>query len=242
MTPGDLSPRRRGHDALRSPSRPRRLAGCWLPRPNAACARCALATAQPSWSAICERNFTPRRCIVTMRRCGSMSNRCWPPFAARTPSIDLPLDVRATAFQMKVWETLRQIPRGETRSYSEVAREIGDPQRGSRGGPRLRLESGRVGRALSSRGPQRRRLGGIPLGRRAKEEAAGAGADKLLSSHARCPGAVGTTLRPDDLSVKACSVLNSYSRFGTAAYRLLSHLFAAHLYLPVSCVLQSAVV
>jgi AraC family transcriptional regulator, regulatory protein of adaptative response / methylated-DNA-[protein]-cysteine methyltransferase len=43
-------------------------------------------------------------------------------------TIDLPLDIRATAFQKKVWETLQQIPRGETRSYSEVAREIGDPR------------------------------------------------------------------------------------------------------------------
>jgi AraC family transcriptional regulator of adaptative response/methylated-DNA-[protein]-cysteine methyltransferase len=43
-------------------------------------------------------------------------------------NIDLPLDVRATAFQQKVWQTLRTIPRGETRSYSEVAREIGDPK------------------------------------------------------------------------------------------------------------------
>jgi len=42
-------------------------------------------------------------------------------------TVDLPLDVRATAFQMKVWEKLRQIPRGETRSYSDVAREIGAP-------------------------------------------------------------------------------------------------------------------
>jgi len=42
-------------------------------------------------------------------------------------TIDLPLDVRATAFQKKVWEKLRQIPRGETRSYTEVARDIGDP-------------------------------------------------------------------------------------------------------------------
>jgi AraC family transcriptional regulator of adaptative response/methylated-DNA-[protein]-cysteine methyltransferase len=41
--------------------------------------------------------------------------------------IDLPLDIRATAFQKKVWETLRRIPRGETRSYSQIAREIGDP-------------------------------------------------------------------------------------------------------------------
>src|SRR5208283_1189523 len=42
--------------------------------------------------------------------------------------IDLPLDVRATAFQKKVWETLQRIPRGQTRSYSDVAREIGDPK------------------------------------------------------------------------------------------------------------------
>jgi AraC family transcriptional regulator of adaptative response/methylated-DNA-[protein]-cysteine methyltransferase len=41
-------------------------------------------------------------------------------------TIDLPLDVRATAFQKKVWDALRQIPRGETRSYTEIAREIGD--------------------------------------------------------------------------------------------------------------------
>jgi AraC family transcriptional regulator of adaptative response/methylated-DNA-[protein]-cysteine methyltransferase len=42
-------------------------------------------------------------------------------------TIDLPLDVRATAFQKRVWETLRQIPRGETRTYTEVARKIGNP-------------------------------------------------------------------------------------------------------------------
>jgi len=42
-------------------------------------------------------------------------------------TVDLPLDVRATAFQTKVWEKLRQIPRGETRSYGEVARAIGEP-------------------------------------------------------------------------------------------------------------------
>lgn len=42
-------------------------------------------------------------------------------------SIDLPLDIRATAFQKKVWERLRQIPRGETRSYTDIAREIGVP-------------------------------------------------------------------------------------------------------------------
>jgi AraC family transcriptional regulator of adaptative response/methylated-DNA-[protein]-cysteine methyltransferase len=43
-------------------------------------------------------------------------------------TIDLPLDVRATAFQKKVWDALREIPAGETLSYSEVARAIGDPK------------------------------------------------------------------------------------------------------------------
>jgi AraC family transcriptional regulator of adaptative response/methylated-DNA-[protein]-cysteine methyltransferase len=42
-------------------------------------------------------------------------------------ALDLPLDLRATAFQMRVWEALRCIPRGETRTYSEIARAIGQP-------------------------------------------------------------------------------------------------------------------
>ncbi|MGE5571109.1 MAG: bifunctional DNA-binding transcriptional regulator/O6-methylguanine-DNA methyltransferase Ada [Rhodospirillales bacterium] len=43
------------------------------------------------------------------------------------PALDLPLDIRATAFQRRVWEELRRIPRGETRTYQEVARAIGRP-------------------------------------------------------------------------------------------------------------------
>ncbi len=40
--------------------------------------------------------------------------------------LSLPLDVRGTAFQMRVWSELRKIPYGETRSYSQVAEAIGD--------------------------------------------------------------------------------------------------------------------
>jgi AraC family transcriptional regulator of adaptative response/methylated-DNA-[protein]-cysteine methyltransferase len=40
----------------------------------------------------------------------------------------LPLDIRATAFQRRVWESLQKIPRGETRSYSAVAKKIGMPK------------------------------------------------------------------------------------------------------------------
>lgn len=40
----------------------------------------------------------------------------------------LPLDVRGTAFQRRVWEALRAIPHGETRSYQQIARAIGAPR------------------------------------------------------------------------------------------------------------------
>lgn len=43
------------------------------------------------------------------------------------PRADFPLDVRATAFQRRVWAELQAIPRGETRSYAEIARRIGQP-------------------------------------------------------------------------------------------------------------------
>lgn len=47
--------------------------------------------------------------------------------AGRQPHLDLPLDIRATAFQMRVWNYLQSIPYGETRSYGEVAKAIGQP-------------------------------------------------------------------------------------------------------------------
>lgn len=43
------------------------------------------------------------------------------------PHVDLPLDIRSTAFQMKVWRYLQSIPYGEVQSYGEVARAIGEP-------------------------------------------------------------------------------------------------------------------
>ena len=45
----------------------------------------------------------------------------------KRPSLNLPLDIQATAFQRLVWEYLQTIPRGETRSYVQVARGIGRP-------------------------------------------------------------------------------------------------------------------
>jgi AraC family transcriptional regulator of adaptative response/methylated-DNA-[protein]-cysteine methyltransferase len=42
--------------------------------------------------------------------------------------LDLPLDVRGTAFQQRVWQALREIPAGRTVSYSGIARRIGAPE------------------------------------------------------------------------------------------------------------------
>ena len=48
--------------------------------------------------------------------------------AGKTPNVDLPLDIQATAFQWQVWEELRRIPLGETRSYQEIAAAIQKPK------------------------------------------------------------------------------------------------------------------
>ncbi len=42
--------------------------------------------------------------------------------------LDLPLDIRGTAFQHRVWEALRRIPAGATASYAEIAAAIGAPK------------------------------------------------------------------------------------------------------------------
>ena len=45
-----------------------------------------------------------------------------------TPGQMPPLDIRATAFQWRVWQALQRIPRGQTRSYSDIAATIGAPR------------------------------------------------------------------------------------------------------------------
>lgn len=43
--------------------------------------------------------------------------------------LDLPLDIQATAFQMRVWELLRKIPYGETVTYTQIAEKLGDKKK-----------------------------------------------------------------------------------------------------------------
>ncbi len=48
--------------------------------------------------------------------------------AGRTSAVDLPLDIRATPFQLRIWKELCAIPCGTTRSYLEIARRVGHPK------------------------------------------------------------------------------------------------------------------
>jgi AraC family transcriptional regulator, regulatory protein of adaptative response / methylated-DNA-[protein]-cysteine methyltransferase len=48
--------------------------------------------------------------------------------AGQRPHLDLPVDVQATAFQCRVWQELRKIPYGQTRTYSEIAAALGQPK------------------------------------------------------------------------------------------------------------------
>jgi AraC family transcriptional regulator of adaptative response/methylated-DNA-[protein]-cysteine methyltransferase len=75
-----------------------------------------------------EREYPAASIAVDEGALAQWTNQILAHLAGRQPRLDLPLDVRATAFQWLVWEALRAIPYGETRSYGEVARSIGRPR------------------------------------------------------------------------------------------------------------------
>ncbi|MGH7881106.1 MAG: methylated-DNA--[protein]-cysteine S-methyltransferase, partial [Candidatus Binataceae bacterium] len=58
---------------------------------------------------------------------GELAARVLPEMACEWPTPELPLDIRATPFQLAVWRELCAIPRGATRSYGEIARRLGRP-------------------------------------------------------------------------------------------------------------------
>lgn len=58
---------------------------------------------------------------------GETANQLRVYFTGKLSTFDLPLDLNGTPFQQKVWAALLTIPYGQTRSYSEIARQIGHP-------------------------------------------------------------------------------------------------------------------
>jgi AraC family transcriptional regulator of adaptative response/methylated-DNA-[protein]-cysteine methyltransferase len=49
-------------------------------------------------------------------------------FGGKHPNLDLPLDIQVTAFQWRIYEALRGIPFGHTRTYGEIAKDLGSPR------------------------------------------------------------------------------------------------------------------
>ncbi len=87
------------------------------------------------------------------------------------PKPDLPLDIRATAFQMRVWNYLAHIPSGEVRSYGEVAAAIGATRRSPRRRASLRAQPGGGTYSVSPRHSRQRRFGRLSLGPRPQTRA-----------------------------------------------------------------------
>jgi len=72
-----------------------------------------------------KREFPAAECLRDETRLSPAVQAVVDHLEGKTPHIDLPLDIQATAFQRQVWEQLRAIPLGQTASYSDVARAIG---------------------------------------------------------------------------------------------------------------------
>ncbi len=66
--------------------------------------------------------------LESVREGNDLAGRVGRPHRSAERNRAAALDLRGTVFQLRVWQALRQIPRGETRSYSQLAREMGDPK------------------------------------------------------------------------------------------------------------------
>jgi AraC family transcriptional regulator, regulatory protein of adaptative response / methylated-DNA-[protein]-cysteine methyltransferase len=74
-----------------------------------------------------QRSFPKARLVEGDQAFGDTVSEVIKLVEAPRNGFDLPLDVRGTAFQQRVWQALRGIPAGETRSYAEIAEGIGSP-------------------------------------------------------------------------------------------------------------------
>ena len=75
-----------------------------------------------------EKRFPKARLIAGDREFEQLVAKVVHFVEAPQPALDLPLDLRGTVFQRRVWEALREIPLGTTSSYSEIATRIGAPK------------------------------------------------------------------------------------------------------------------
>ncbi len=115
--------------------------------------------------------------------------------------LDLPLDIRGTAFQVRVWQTLRAIPLGSTATYTDIARRIGKPSAVLRRCTSLCRKHSRSRDPLPSRRAYRRLALRLPLGNRSKGQAAQARASYPMTTRSRQAKLANHRMPPEIYSV-----------------------------------------
>ncbi|HCR3981407.1 TPA: bifunctional DNA-binding transcriptional regulator/O6-methylguanine-DNA methyltransferase Ada [Kluyvera ascorbata] len=75
-----------------------------------------------------QQSFPAARLLVAGAEVRETTSAVMASLESRAAAMSLPLDIRGTAFQQQVWQALRAIPFGETRSYQQVAEAIGKPK------------------------------------------------------------------------------------------------------------------
>ncbi len=91
---------------------------------------CFIGFAEPDAALLADlhRRFPHATLVQDDRTLGEILRTVLDFLAEPSAGLSLPLDLRGTAFQLRVWEALRQIPIGQTRTYSEVAAALGAPR------------------------------------------------------------------------------------------------------------------
>lgn len=79
-----------------------------------------------------QQHFTGAHIIEDQVRNREAANQLEEYFARKRTTFDLPLDMRGTAFQIRVWQELLKIPYGETISYGELSRRVSGDSKSSR--------------------------------------------------------------------------------------------------------------
>src|SRR5262249_54132308 len=97
------------------------------PRPKA-CVPSSSAMILKDWCALCRIAFPRRGSSAGARHSRALAPRVAGSVEAPDGGLELPLDIRGTAFQQRVWTAIRDIPAGSTASYRELAKRIGAPK------------------------------------------------------------------------------------------------------------------
>ncbi len=79
------------------------------------------------WDSSAARQQNDLRWIESPERTAAVCEQLDEYFAGQRRVFDLPLDLRGTDFQRRVWQALLKIPYGETRSYGQIAAQVGSP-------------------------------------------------------------------------------------------------------------------